>query len=53
MYEIYLTAGNEGAHPTEVARLLTVEDKNAAAGACVALQPYLRDGIEAHFVSTD
>jgi hypothetical protein len=65
MYEIYLT---DGPDPARVAELLTVDDDPETATAtldtnadalelcntlCVALQPYLRDGVEAHFVTAD
>ena len=55
MYEIYLTETTEAdAHPNRVADLLDWEGAAAeAADICTALQPYLRDGVEAHFALQD
>jgi hypothetical protein len=50
MFAIYLT---DISTDERVAELLTVDDHGQAADLCVSLQPYLRDGIEAHFVSDD
>lgn len=50
MFEVYLT--NIHATDGRVAELLTLEDRAEAHELCTTLQPYLRDGIEAHFVST-
>jgi hypothetical protein len=69
MYEIYLEdIKADGLNPPRVAELLTVGDDpetglavldtNADAlelcnAVCIMLQPFLREGIEAHFVSTE
>lgn len=54
MYEIYLTDITvDGPHPERVADLITVEDRNEAHDFCTTLQPWLRDGVEAHFVAAD
>lgn len=49
MFGIFLADMN-GEH---VAELITVDDRRDATELCVALQPHLKDGIEAHFVSDD
>ena len=36
-----------------MAELGTMNSQEQASDLCVTLQPYLRDGIEAHFVSAD
>ena len=54
MYEIYLTETTEdSAHPHLVANIYVIEDQREAFDICTALQPYLRDGVEAHFASED
>jgi hypothetical protein len=48
MFEVYLTdISSDG----RAADLLTVADRSEAHELCVTLQGYLREGIEAHFVS--
>ena len=54
MYEIYLTqADANSAHPRRIADLMDVEGAAEASDICTALQPYLRDGVEAHFTAQD
>ena len=49
MYEIYLTQTSaDSAHPKRVVDVIDVEGPAEANDICNALQPYLRDGIEAH-----
>jgi len=52
MYEIYLTESRDG-QTFRVADLTTVESLDDAQTICVKAQPWLRDGIEAHFASED
>lgn len=51
MFSIYLTwCVTEGsAHPKRVADVTRVDGASQAQEICVAIQPYLRDGVEAHF----
>lgn len=54
MFDVYLTEMTErSADPERVAELGTLGSEEAASGLCITLQPYLRDGIEAHFVTAD
>jgi len=48
MYEIYLTESRDG-QTFRVADLTTVQGLEDAQTICVKAQPWLRDGIEAHF----
>lgn len=57
MYDVYLTyltdTPEDSAHPVRVAELVELADRDSAATLCIALHPYLRDGVEAHFKGTD
>jgi len=54
MYEIYLTKTTiASAQPKLAVNIYVVEDAAEASDICIALQPYLREGIEAHFASED
>lgn len=49
MFEIFLTdIADENTE--RVADLLTVDSRDEAHEICVAMQPWLREGVEAHFV---
>lgn len=48
MYEVYLTDITIG-QEARVADLVTLDRDDKAFDLCTALQPYLREGIEAHF----
>lgn len=52
MFDVYLTEMTEhSADPERVAELGTMNSQEQASDLCVTLQPYLRDGVEAHFVT--
>lgn len=54
MYDIYLTETTAGsAHPKQIRLVDTDWPRDDAADFCIRLQPYLRDGVEAHFSTTD
>jgi len=54
MYEIYLTeTSGTDAHPHRVCDLTGAEGPAEASDICTALQPWLKDGVEAHFARQD
>jgi hypothetical protein len=54
MYEIYLTETTDAdAHPRRIADLIDVKGPAEASDICTTLQPWLRDGVEAHFARQD
>jgi len=56
MFEVFLADyrdAPEGQGFTRVADLLETGDQQEAVDLCVTLQPYLLEGVEAHFVSAD